>query len=104
MPGHEGGLGIIGWALRGSQRFSMVGAQPFGETVRVVGPVRCTDAEVGGNSESAPAKELVTPRAIPGRPSFIGKDLPGYLSSAGPRPETFKANLCPLIRCVKTVI
>jgi len=40
MPGHECGLGIIGCALCGSQWFSMVGTQPFGEAVGAVpGPM-----------------------------------------------------------------
>jgi hypothetical protein len=74
---------MIGRALRGPQRFSMVSAQPFGEAVGAVGLVRQLDVKARGDGERASVKESVIPHPIPGRPSFIGKDLSGYFSSDG---------------------
>jgi hypothetical protein len=61
MPGHEGGLGIIRWTLRGPQAFSMVHCQPFGEAVGAMGAVGYLDVKVGGDGKCASAKESVSP-------------------------------------------
>lgn len=45
--------------------------------------------------ERASVKEFVTTRNVPGRPTFSGKNLPGYLVSYGRHPETSKDNLYP---------
>jgi hypothetical protein len=103
VPGYEGGLGTVGCAW-GPQAFSMVRCQPFGEAACAVGAVGYLDVKVGGDGECASVKESVIPHPIPGRPSFIGKDLSGCSVSYGRRPESFGANLLALHRYVKAVI
>jgi len=55
-------------------------------SVSAVGPVRCLDAEIGGDGECASVKDSVIPYPIPGRPCLTGKDLPGYLVTYGRQP------------------
>jgi len=61
MPGHEGGLGIIRWALRGTKGFTMISAQPFVEAMGAVGPVRHLDMNVRPDSEGVPVRSCNPP-------------------------------------------